>query len=441
MLVHLRRGVAPASRRISIRFATTTQAAPATPSWAKPLLWAGVATSQVSLFYLFRDLADLSQWVVEPPRASTISTWRSQNLYSALTLAPMGLCATLKVCYPHVCSWRMLLAIGGWTGLLYFSSAINPHIMMRARNQVKDAVFLSQDEAKKLLPGGLEEPCIIIERDGKAVAYPDTQVLRPHVASGGDLGDDIVLTYCGLSNLGIAYTPELGGKRLDLHPMTQLENNLVMYDKNSMEPVQQLWGTTENRMECKCELNKVERMKEWPTYRLRLKDFCKAWPGAKVFVNDYSTKGLKPNFSDNPLLYLYDLLMDTIFSQSIIYQKTNEKPVFPTLKNFDSRLPSKELVYVVPLHGDAVAYSSAFLQEKKTVNVQIGGSKIVVAYFPEFSAIGAFYNTTGRPVKTLDFYGRMSDGKTLPRVETFKAGVFWCVWMNWFPLTDLNRSS
>ena len=28
-------------------------------------------------------------------------------------------------------------------------------------------------------------------------------------------------------------------------------------DKNSMEPVQQLWGTTENRMECKCELNKA----------------------------------------------------------------------------------------------------------------------------------------------------------------------------------------
>ncbi|CAE7302317.1 unnamed protein product, partial [Symbiodinium necroappetens] len=123
--------------------------------------------------------------------------------------------------------------------------------------------------------------------------------------------------------------------------MTQLENNLVMYDKNSMEPVQQLWGTTENRMECQCGLEKVERMKEWPTYRLTLKDFCKAWPGAKVFVNDYSTKGLKPTFSENPVVYLYDLMMDTIFAQSIIYQKTNEKPVFPTLKHVDSRLPSK----------------------------------------------------------------------------------------------------
>ncbi|OLQ01075.1 hypothetical protein AK812_SmicGene16204 [Symbiodinium microadriaticum] len=39
------------------------------------------------------------------------------------------------------------------TGLLYVSSAINPHFMMRARNQAKEAVFLSQDEAKKLFPG------------------------------------------------------------------------------------------------------------------------------------------------------------------------------------------------------------------------------------------------------------------------------------------------
>ena len=65
-------------------------------------------------------------------------------------------------------------------------------------------------------------------------------------------------------------------------------------------------------------------MKEWPTYQLTLKDFCKAWPGSKVFVNDYSTKGLKPTFSENPVVYLYDLMMDTIFAQSIIYQKTNE---------------------------------------------------------------------------------------------------------------------
>lgn len=64
---------------------------------------------------------------------------------------------------------------------------------------------------------------------------------------------------------------------------------------------------------------------------------------------------------------------------------------------------------------------------------------MVVAYFPEFASIGAFYNNTGREVKQLDFYGQLKSGKQLTRVETLKAGVFWCVWVNWFPKTDLNR--
>jgi len=308
-----------------------------------------------------------------------------------------------------------------------------------ARNQKENAVYVSQEEAIKLLPNGADETCIILEVDGKAAAYPDSQVLRPHVINAAEVAEDVVLTYCGLSNLGIAYTPKLGGKPLDLHPMTQMENNLVMYDRNSMEPVQQLWGTTESRMECQCGLNNVERMKEWPTYRMTLQQFCKAWPGSKVFMNDYSTKGLKTEIWQNPILFIYDGMMDVIFNTSIVYQKTKEKPVFPTLKTKDNRLPNKENVYVVPVEGDDVAYTKAFLQEKKLINTNIGGRKVVVAYFPEFDSIGAFYNTTGQAVNQLDFYGRLKNGQKLSRVETFKPGCFWCVWINWFPSTDLNR--
>lgn len=236
-----------------------------------------------------------------------------------------------------------------------------------ARNQKENAVYVSQEEAIKLLPNGADETCIILEVDGKAAAYPDSQVLRPHVINAAEVAEDVVLTYCGLSNLGIAYTPKLGGKPLDLHPMTQMENNLVMYDRNSMEPVQQLWGTTESRMECQCGLNNVERMKEWPTYRMTLQQFCKAWPGSKVFMNDYSTKGLKTEIWQNPIIFIYDGMMDLIFNSSIVYQKTNEKPVFPTLKTKDNRLPNKENVYVVPVEGDDVAYTKAFLQEKNSL--------------------------------------------------------------------------
>ena len=408
-----------------------------TPAWVKPVFWTSIATSQVSALLMFRDLADLSQWVVEPPRSSTLSTWRNKNLLSAITLCPLGLGGFLRVAFPTICSWTIFLAITGWTGLLYFSAAINPHIMMRARNQKTNAVYVSQEEALKLFPA--DETCIILEVNEKVAAYPDSQALRPHVIHAGDVAEDVVLTYCGLSNLGIAYTSKLAGKSLDLHPMTQMENNLVMYDTNTMEPVQQLWGTTESRMECQCGLSNVERMKEWPTYRLALADYCKAWPGSKVFVNDYSTSGLKTSFGQNPIQFVYDGMMDLIFNTSIKYQKNNEKPVFPTLKTKDNRLPNKENVYVVPLEGDDVAYTKAFVEEKKIINTTIGGRKVVVAYFPEFNAIGAFHNTTDQAVKQLDFYGRLKDGSKLPRVETFKAGCFWCVWINWFPNTDLNR--
>ena len=173
---------------------------------------------------------------------------------------------------------------------------------------------------------------------------------------------------------------------------------------------------------------------------MTLENYCKAWPGSKVFVNDYSLPGFKPNFWANPIQFIYDGMMDIIFSSSIVYQKTNEKPVFPTLKTKDNRLPNKENVYVVPLEGENVAYTKAFLQEKKIINTTIGGRKVVMAYFPEFDAIGAFHNDTGKAVKSLDFYGRLSDGKKLQRVETLKAGCFWCVWINWFPQTDLNRA-
>ncbi|CAJ1459044.1 unnamed protein product [Effrenium voratum] len=139
-----------------------------------------------------------------------------------------------------------------------------------------------------------------------------------------EVSKDVVLTYCGLSNLGIAYTPKLGGKSLHLHPMPHMETNLVMYDKTSMEPVQQLWGITESRM-----------------------------------GGQYSTQGLKPNLS-NPIQFIYDGIVDLIFRSSTVYQKT--KPVFPTLKIKDNRLPNKDNVYVLPLEGR--------------------GRKVVVAYFP-----------------------------------------------------------
>jgi hypothetical protein len=86
-----------------------------------------------------------------------------------------------------------------------------------------------------------------------------------------------------------------------------------------------------------------------------------------------------------------------------------------------------------------VAYSQDMIREHgDLINVQVGGRDIVVAYDPEFESVGVYYNDSGAPVSTINFWGESDQGK-LPRVETVKAATYWFVWVNYFPETDLNR--
>jgi hypothetical protein len=88
-----------------------------------------------------------------------------------------------------------------------------------------------------------------------------------------------------------------------------------------------------------------------------------------------------------------------------------------------------------------VAYTQDTIRENNDlINVSVGGRDIVVAYDPQFESVGVFYNDSDTPVTSIDFWGESDQGK-LARVETVKAGTYWCVWVNFFPETDLNRLS
>ena len=98
-----------------------------------------------------------------------------------------------------------------------------------------------------------EETVIVTKMDnGNYKAFPDSQVLRPHVARVGKTDDNkqVVMTYCGLTNLGIAFEIDArpDGKDVELVPLTQLENNLVLMDKSSGHIGQQINGIDETAM-------------------------------------------------------------------------------------------------------------------------------------------------------------------------------------------------
>jgi hypothetical protein len=399
----------------------------------QPLFWVAMAIAQVGAFYLFKDLADVSQWVLQTPREITMSVWYNRHVIAFTSLLCLAVGLVMWWRFRGPIKGRWVIALSLVFAFHWYSGYINPHVMMRERQH--EGVFLSVEEAAKYLDA--DESVIVIDIDGQARAHSDRQLLRPHVAGNGQLGgENVIMTYCGLTNLGMAFTPEIDGQSVQLSPITQLENNLVMVDKTTGEPVQQLWGVREADVIAG---NTDKRMKEWPTFRMPFAKFVEAYPEGEVFVNDYLIEDMRAGFLQNPVVFVYDKIMDGIFDWAIEEQKNSDQPAFPTIEYFDERLANKQPVWGFDIDGDYVAYTEEFVREQGgVVNATVGGQAVVIAYDEQFDSLGVFYNPAGKQIGQIDFWGVTELGK-LERVESVKAGAFWVVWANFFPQTDVNR--
>ena len=174
-------------------------------------------------------------------------------------------------------------------------------------------------------------------------------------------------------------------------------------------------------------------MPEWPSYRMPLWAFEKAFTHGKVFLNPI------PSFFEHPFFAVYDRLMHKIFMHGITDQATKDAPTFPTIKQFDNRLPNKAKIYGANVGEDYVAYTEEFIHEHSDLlNVEIGNRDIAIAYHRNFESVGMYYNDTGKPVTHIEFGGKSDQGQ-LPRLETMKAAAYWVVWQNFFPQTEVNR--
>ncbi len=388
------------------------------------LHWLSLVAAAYLSFRLFRDLADLSQWLVQTPRGKTMWTFYHRHRLAAAT-AGLWLLALLTWWFGDAGVGAVFWPVTGLAALAFYSGYVNPHIMMRA--QQHDARYYAIEDAKTHLEP--DTSLIVIEANGAARGHPDDHILRPHVAGTEDGlgGENVVMTYCGLTHLGIAYKPEIDGEPLELGVMTQLENNLVLWDKRSGEPIQQFWGTKE------CAGPGGSRMPEWPSFRMPFWAFEKAFPDGKVFLNPI------PGLFENPFLAVYDRLMHMIFVHGIKDQATKDEPTFPTIKRFDDRLPNKAKVYGANVGEDYVAYTEDFIREHgDLLNVEIGGRDIVVAYHEDLDSVGMYCNDTGAEVTRVAFGGD-SDRGPLPRLESMKAQAYWVVWQNFYPRTEVNR--
>jgi uncharacterized membrane protein len=386
------------------------------------LFWLGLLVSVgIGLVY-FRDLGDVSQMILKVKRKNMIRFIRNEY-----RLIGAGLTGAIVMAVSHLgfeagpgwVFWAALVLIA----FLYGFPWVWVHLGLR--NQADSARYFSVEEAKKFVAPAAD--VMVIEKNGKARAHPDYEMMRPHLAGNdeGLDGENVVMTYCAMANLGIGYTPEIEGEKLELEVLAQHGNNLVLRDNTTNEPIQHIYGQRES------DGRSGPGMKPWPTFRMSFQGFQKAYPDGEVFLNPPSS---------NPFLRLLDMITDPAFSIGIGQQHRQEMPIMDNMTRYDDRLPNKTYVWGIDSDGDAVCFTREFIvQNSNLVNTQVGGRSIVLAWDPVYESVGAWYNDSGQSISKIDFFGTSDRGK-LDRVESLKPGLFWHVWAEFFPDTDINRA-
>ena len=396
------------------------------------LFWSGLAVSLLIGLLYFRDLGDVSQMLIRVKRKNMLRFIRNEYRLLAIGLAALALMTIVHFGFGAGSRgfwWAAFLL----SLLLYGFPYIWVHVGLR--NQKESARFYSIEEAKEYVSPSSQ--VIVLENNGIARAHPQAQLMRPHLAGNdeGLDGENVVMTYCAMANLGIGYTPEVEGEKLELEVLAQHGNNLVLRDNKTGEPIQQIYGFRDadaapETNGATCPLRPSLAMRPWPTFRMTFRGFQKAYPEGTVFVN-------KP--PSNPILYLFDMVLEMVFSSSIDRQHRENKPVMDNMTHYDDRLPNKTYVWGVNFGDDAVCWTDDFVMEQgNVVNAEVGGQLLVVAWDPRYESLGVWYNDTGAPVTEIDFFGNTPSGQ-LKRVEGLRPGLFWHVWAEFFPHTDINR--
>ncbi len=310
----------------------------------------------------FRDLGDVSQMFIKVEREDTIRFLRNEYRFLA---AGLGATALIAIAYFGLNAGPDWL-FGAATILLLLLYAF-PWVWVHVglRNQRDSAYYSSIEEACTVLAPGV--PVIVLENNDVARAHPDCHLLRPHLAGNADGldGENVIMTYCAMANLGLRYIPEIQGDQCALDVLAQHGNNLILRDNNTNEPIQQIYGRRES------DGTGGPGMQPWPTFRMIFRAFQKAYPDGTVFLN-------RP--SSNLLLRLFDLVTETLFAANIARQHNEVKPLMDNMTNHDDRMPSKTYVWGIDIGDDAVCYSQDFLVEQgNLVNTKIGGRSIVLA--------------------------------------------------------------
>lgn len=370
-----------------------------------------------------------------PSRSSMIALHRNRVWLRAIGLGLLGGLGLLVLADESSTGWGWAtLAVVGVL-VVFYAMAYVPIIMRPPpRQHVRTAA-----EADEVLVGDVD--VLGIEVNGEHRAYRRGELARPHVAFDSVGGAEVAITYCILCNTAVGFLTEIDGRPMRFRAITAFNNNIIYYDSERKNYIQQLDGAVIAGPDEGTKLASIPiTLTSWEAWR-----------------------GTHPDtaFVDLPPTGLRDKMMTKMLDWMIPLPglARRRSPWHPVHGAVDSRLPAMSMVVGVESGETRKAYPLDEVRARRVVNDEVGGEPIVVLYDPEGDTVGVYSRRVGERVLsfhtgsddgtavddqtarswTVDGVEQGADVETAARLEPFPnfSKLFWFSWAQFKPGTEI----
>lgn len=356
-------------------------------------------------------MTDIGQ-IIGVKKSTVVMYFESSNIIMLVSFLFLIGAIILNVRKKLFKTWVMVISGFLWSVAIISTKYLSPYILFQT--QQYNSEFIPIEDAHDYLKN--DDVVYIIDLNGVQRAYPREYIWQAHIIGGDFANENVIFTYCVMSNLPVPYINDLEGNLVDFKVLAQTNNNLLIWETNSGEIIQQITNT--------CEFSKI-KLEPLPVLEMTWAGFKNAYPNGTVFHNEW----------DRPM----EIIMNSLFSLEETWY--GDRWMFNTVNLDDQRLPSKEQIIGISddLEEEQIAFTKSFLKKKGVYNASVGNKRIVLAYFPEYETIVAFdrmVDGTEVEVTEIDFYGQTPENGKLDRVFIYNS-VLWAIWIDYFPNTEL----
>lgn len=311
--------------------------------------------------------------------------------------------------------WAIIIGVS-WLLCIGMSKYLTPYFLFRSQQNRSEYISIAEAEKRDYLKG--QDRVLVVDHNGFQKAYSPEHIWQAHIFDGDFGEDNVVLTYCVMTNLATPFVNDKEGDGYNFKVLAQTNNNLLIWDTNSDEIIQQI--TQE------CEFSK-EKLDPLPVLEMTFRGYKSLYPNGEVLYNVW----------DTPVEKVVSLLFDT--------EETwhGEKWMFETSNFDDTRLPSKENIIGVRdrKQNKEIAFTKDFIKKQGIYNFEVGNRKLVMVYFPEYESIACFNREKDGEVlhiSEISINGETEFGK-LNREYIYNS-VLWAVWAYYYPDSEVAEN-